>query len=542
MLSQVGNYRIRGIIGAGGMGIVYHAIDQRRNRVVALKVLSSELSRNTAFVERFRQEAATAARLNHPNIVTTYDSGSENGHYFIAMEYVEGRSLRAVFETEGVLAPTRLSSILTQIAAALNYAHNQGVIHRDVKPSNILLEGDDKVKLVDFGVSQVLEGGSEASSAPTHIGTPYYVSPEQAEGRTVDARSDIYSLGVVVYEALTGCLPFIGDTTDEVLRAHVQQTPPAMKVNGRPLAPAQARVVLKALAKRPQDRYRTATQFAAAFARVAKARQPVDLRSSALFRGVLALTGAILLVLAGYTGLKAIGPEAVPTLLTRTLALLSSPTAEVTPIPSPAPTTTATKSPGSTATKRPRSTATPSPSTPTKALEINEPTSTPRPTFTSEPTATQTPMPTSTATRVPQRPAPSPLRTATSVQTQSNTSYPVPALAQPNPEASTSGMTIFSWTWSGPALQSDQGFEVRIWRVGQSEHPGAAEPVRGNSITINIGSAYGVQNSAGDYYWTVALVRLAPNYQRIGPEAPPRLIRFQTGSDIPPPIKPTPPP
>lgn len=103
-------------------------------------------------------------------------------------------------------------------------------------------------------------------------------------------------------------------------------------------------------------------------------------------------------------------------------------------------------------------------------------------------------------------------------------------------------MTIFSWTWSGPALQSDQGFEVRIWRVGQSEHPGAAEPVRGNSITINIGSAYGVQNSAGDYYWTVALVRLAPNYQRIGPEAPPRLIRFQTGSDIPPPIKPTPPP
>src|SRR3954449_355487 len=218
-------YRIEREIAHGGMAEVYLARDESLDRLVALKALFPEYARETSFVERFRREAQAAANLNHPNIVAIYDWGQQSGTYFIVMEYVEGRSLSDIIRTDGPLHPRRSAEITADVAAALGFAHRNGVVHRDVKPGNIIISPSGQVKVADFGIAQAITGGADQhnlTQAGAVMGTATYFSPEQAQGKPVDPRSDLYSLGCVLFEMLTSRPPFAGDTPVAIAYQHVQ--------------------------------------------------------------------------------------------------------------------------------------------------------------------------------------------------------------------------------------------------------------------------------------------------------------------------------
>lgn len=243
------------------MGMVYRAHDTLLNREVAVKVLPPELARDSEFVSRFRREAETAASLDHPHIVAIYNIGEQDGVHYLAMRLLEGQPLNQILKHSGALPPERALHITEQVARALDYAHARGVIHRDVKPANIMVGADEHVTLMDFGIAKAMTG-SRLTRTGTMIGTPEYMAPEQFTGEPVDLHADVYALGVVLYEMLTGRVPFTGETPVSISHGHVYQQPAPPRQHNTHIPPAVEQVVLRGLAKRPEARYQNAGALA----------------------------------------------------------------------------------------------------------------------------------------------------------------------------------------------------------------------------------------------------------------------------------------
>jgi serine/threonine protein kinase len=269
--TEVAGYRVEAFLSRGGMAVVYRGHDRRLGRRVALKLLAPELSHNERFQQRFLRESRLAASLDHPNIVPIYEAGEADGLLYIVMRYVDGSDLKELLDREGPLDPARAASILSQVSAALDAAHAHGLVHRDVKPGNILIasgagrEDPDHVYLTDFGITKRASSLSGLTGAGQFIGTMDYVAPEQIGGKPVDARTDIYSLGCVLHQCLTGDPPFERDDEAAVLWAHLVEHPPSISGRRPQVPPGVDAVVAKAMAKAPEDRYRTCRELMAAF-------------------------------------------------------------------------------------------------------------------------------------------------------------------------------------------------------------------------------------------------------------------------------------
>ncbi|MFV2000838.1 MAG: Stk1 family PASTA domain-containing Ser/Thr kinase, partial [Acidimicrobiia bacterium] len=254
-------YRIVKHLARGGMADVFEAEDTLLNRSVAVKILHANFASDDAFVARFRREAQAAANLSHPNIVAIYDWGKDSGTYFMVMELINGRTLRQIVKTEGALMPRRAAEIASETAAALSIAHQHGVYHRDVKPGNIMITKDGAVKVTDFGIARALDDSEELTRTGAVIGTATYFSPEQAQGLPADDRSDVYSLGIVLYEMLTGKPPFTGESPVAVAYQHVSEAAPSI-ADISPDAPLEiAAITEHAMRKDPADRYQSADAF-----------------------------------------------------------------------------------------------------------------------------------------------------------------------------------------------------------------------------------------------------------------------------------------
>ena len=264
---QIGSYQIRRLLGKGGMGAVYLAHDPSLDREVAVKVLPDRLARDGAIVARFQREARSIAKLRHPNLMHIYTVGEHRGRPFFAMEYVRGSTLRSVIAKTGPLAPDQAAHICGEVMSALAKVHKAGMIHRDIKPGNIMVDEDGRAVLMDFGLARE-EQDLSLTADHTVLGTPSYMSPEQAKGGRVDARTDIYSLGIVLYEMLAGSPPFKGKTSFEVLRQHIEDAVPPL-LEARPGLPAAYDAVVEhALAKPPGKRFQTVGKMAAALAEI----------------------------------------------------------------------------------------------------------------------------------------------------------------------------------------------------------------------------------------------------------------------------------
>jgi eukaryotic-like serine/threonine-protein kinase len=255
-----GRYRVVRKLGGGGMADVYLCEDLTLGRHVAIKVLLQRYLNDPTFVERFRREAKAAAGLNQQNLVAIYDWGEVDGTYYIVMEYVEGETLKDLIRRRGRLSGNESVAVTLQLLAAVDFAHRSGIVHRDIKPQNIMIDRDGTAKVMDFGIARA--GDSGMTEAGSILGTAQYLAPEQAKGYPVDERSDLYSVGVCLYEMLTGTVPFKGDSAVTVALKHVNEVPvePSELVPGMPYAMNQ--IVLKAMAKDPGDRYQSAAEFA----------------------------------------------------------------------------------------------------------------------------------------------------------------------------------------------------------------------------------------------------------------------------------------
>ncbi len=426
-------YEILAVIGSGGMSTVFRARDQRLGRDVAIKILHAQFAADHDFVERFRQEAEFAAGLSaHPNIVSIFDVGEDGDIRYMVMELIEGRNLKDLINDEAPLSVERAFSIGQAIASALAFAHQRGLIHRDIKPQNILVSPDGSVRVTDFGIAR-----SAASSQMTRtgvvLGTAHYLSPEQAQGQPAGAASDIYALGIVLFEMLTGSLPFDADNALAVAMKQVHELPPSPNKLNPDIPPGAAAVVLRALNKDPAERYRNAAEFGLAMqqqeppgieqatavqplAEAGDASQdttvvrqppppPPPRRPTALadetppnpWRTTLLVLLGVAIVAALATGGylvygAATNKHATPT-PTRTPT--ATPTKTPRPKPSPSPTPRPTTKP--TATPRPTSTPTSPPPTPTPSPTATlKPTPTPKPTKPPRPTSTPKPTPTPT--------------------------------------------------------------------------------------------------------------------------------------------------
>ena len=254
-------YEVEELVGTGGMSSVYRAHDRLLDRKVALKVLHQQYSDDDDYVERFRREARAVAALSHPNIVTVIDRGEHEGRQFIVFEYIHGENLKALIERRGPAPVATALELAMQIARGLSFAHQQGLVHRDVKPQNILLNGDGQAKVTDFGIARSLDVQQGMTQTGTVLGTSDYIAPEQAQGHRVDEHTDVYSLGVVLYEMLTTEVPFPGENFVAVAMRHINEAPPAIRDQRPDVSPRLEAAVQRAMAKRPEDRFQTMADF-----------------------------------------------------------------------------------------------------------------------------------------------------------------------------------------------------------------------------------------------------------------------------------------
>lgn len=390
---RLGKYEIMEEVGRGGFSVVYRALDTSlHNRPVALKVLHRHLLVDPTFVQRLQHEAGAAANLRHPNIVVVHEIGEVEGVYYIAMEYLPGSALDDLIREEGALTLNRAVKITKQMASALDYAHDEGFIHRDVKSGNIVVSEGDHATLTDFGLVRAAEG-TMLTSAGEVMGTPEYMSPEQAESQEIDYRTDLYSLGIVAYEMLTGQVPFKGDTTAATLYLQVHEKPPRPREMNSSVPRRVERVLLKALAKDVERRYKSGQEFAEALEKAvpreiprergayekltARLGEAVDVVEDLVIRylpggrkgRVAAAALALLVLIAGFGAFLWSRDTSVAEVLTATPIVAIEPTATWTPTATAPPTNTAV--PTDTPTRTPRPTATPT-STP-------QPTPTPKP-------------------------------------------------------------------------------------------------------------------------------------------------------------------
>ena len=270
---MLGQYRIEAPMGQGGMATIYRATQQRLGRVVAIKMMHPAFVQDTAFLTRFEREAQIVAQLDHPNIVPVYDFSDYEGQPYLVMKYIDGTTLKRVLE-DGPVEPADALRVMTPIAAALDYAHQQGVLHRDIKPSNILIAADGTPYLTDFGLARMAALGSSTLSGDVLLGTPHYISPEQALGNEhLTAATDLYSLGVVLYELVTGRVPYTGDTPYAIVHAHIYDPLPDPRSINADISPEVEAVLVKALAKDPAERYTSAGELIHAY-RAAVEDQP----------------------------------------------------------------------------------------------------------------------------------------------------------------------------------------------------------------------------------------------------------------------------
>ena len=258
---ELAGYRLEARIGQGGMGVVYRAEHAVLQRKAALKLMPPNLAENETFRERFLHESRAAASLHHPNIVTVYDAGTSGEHLYIAMQFVEGADLAALLRREGRLPLGRALGILDQIGSALDAAHAHDLVHRDVKPGNVLVGPEDRAYLTDFGLTKPLKAAEAFTATGQVVGTIYYVAPEQIKGGDLDGRADVYALGCVLYECLTGDVPYERDSDVGVMYAHIQDPPPRLSEVRPDLPRGLERVILKALAKKREDRYATCAEM-----------------------------------------------------------------------------------------------------------------------------------------------------------------------------------------------------------------------------------------------------------------------------------------
>ena len=258
---NVGSYRIMEQLGSGGMATVFKAYHAALDRYVALKILHPAFKADPQFFERFKREARIVASLEHPNIIPVYDFSEHHGEPYLVMRYIEGDTLKPHMEGQPVPSEEILR-LMRPVCQALAYAHNQGVLHRDIKPSNIMITNDGSVFLTDFGLARMVQAGESTLSQDMMVGTPQYISPEQAQGlSTLDGRTDIYSLGVVLFEMLTGRVPFNADTPFATVHDHIYTPLPLPSTINPDIDPAVERLLLKALAKEPEDRYQNADEL-----------------------------------------------------------------------------------------------------------------------------------------------------------------------------------------------------------------------------------------------------------------------------------------
>ena len=303
------DYRIEEPIGQGGMGVVYLANDVRLKRKVALKLMAPELALDERFRERFVRESELAMSLEHPNVIPIHDAGEADGRLYLAMRCVDGTDLRALLREEGTLEPPRALAIVAQIAHALDAAHANGLVHRDVKPSNVLLDASEHVYLADFGLTRRQSDDGVQPGEAHSLGTPAYLAPEQLEGGPIDGRADVYSLGCLLYECLTGEPPFGGNSRLEVAWAHLENEPPRASVRNAALRAAVDDVIRKVMAKHPDDRYATCDELVAAAEAALGLQQPAASRRRRLLLGAAAVVAAVA-ALVGVFGARAGGDAA----------------------------------------------------------------------------------------------------------------------------------------------------------------------------------------------------------------------------------------